>query len=438
MHCLLRLLLLSSTIAVLLLLTLHTRFYATLFIVGLILLFQLYSFLKYIETSNRMLSQTFESVLSDDFSSRLETRFDDGTFKEIGSNLNRVIEKFQKDRIEKEQQFEYLKTMFQQTGMGLMSVRSDGWINLFNKSARNILGISNVTNIQQLEEFYGEFSQKIVQMGDGEKQYHTIKGPNSTFQIAVYAQEIRHDGDQYRFFTLQNIQNEFEEIELEAWKNLIRVLSHEIMNSVTPISSLASTATLLLGKDSKVPSSNVEDLRQALNIINKRSRGLMQFVQNYRRFSQVPAPVKQIVPVASIFSRLTKLIAPELKARSIQLKSSVEPENLLLNIDPNQIEQVLLNLLKNSIEALDETPNPEIELSSKRNSRANVIIEVKDNGRGIHQDVLPQIFIPFFTTRSEGSGIGLSLSRQILRLHGGTIRATSIPQEQTVFSLVFS
>lgn len=436
-NCIFRIVLLAATLCLFFYLCFQTEFYITCLLLAALVLIQIYSLFKYVDKSNQLLSRAFDSVLHEDFSERLNTHLLDGSFKEVYDSLNLIITKFQKEKIEKELQFQHLYAVIQQTGLGLISVEANGTVNLANKSARNMLQLPNLRHIQQLETTGRGFSHTLLQMKDGEKRYFDIENQNNTTQLAVSAKEIHLQGEHYRLFTLQNIQSELEEKEMDAWKNLIRVLSHEIMNSVTPISSLAATANLLIGNKKEIDPSDVDDLRQAMQTIEKRGKGLMQFVQNYRRFASTPEPVRQIVLVATLFKRIENLIQPSIEKGNIRFTISLKPESLQLNADPNLIEQVLLNLLSNAIEAVKESQGPEIELLAKMNNRSVVVIQVKDNGRGVTEDVLSKIFIPFFTTRSEGSGIGLSLSRQIMRLHGGSIRVKSDPGVLTVFSLLF-
>ncbi len=224
---------------------------------------------------------------------------------------------------------------------------------------------------------------------------------------------------------------------MDTGKKLIRVLNHEIMNSITPISSLAATANLLITSKKVLSPSDAEDLRQALYTIEKRSRGLMQFVQNYRQFARIPDPNFQILQVATLFNRIKNLTQNQHQQASVQFRMSIKPENLKIKADPDLIEQVLLNIMANAIEALNETDQPKIHLGATMNDRSNVIIRVTDNGCGIEPGELFKVFLPFFTTKPGGSGIGLSLSKQIMRLHGGNIRVQSDPGVQTISSLVF-
>ncbi len=270
-----------------------------------------------------------------------------------------------------------------------------------------------------------------------EKEKFEYSDNGISVQFAIYASDIRLEDEQYKLFIIQNIQKELEEQEMDTWKKLTRVLSHEILNSITPISSLAATANLLITKKEVLTPSDAEDLHQALYTIEKRSRGLMQFVQNYRRFARIPDPDFQVLPVATLFKRIENLTQNQVQLASVQFRISIKPENLQIKADPDLIEQVLLNLMTNAIEALSETDQPNIQLIAEMNDKSNMIISVTDNGSGIEQGMLSKVFIPFFTTKPDGSGIGLSLSRQIMTLHGGSIRVESDPGLQTISSLVF-
>lgn len=415
----------------------NTQYYATTIIIGLLPIFQVWALFYYVSKTNRFLEKAFESIQHDNFSEQINTPLTDASFKELCEALNRIIEKFQKNRLEKEQQFQYLKAIVHQTGMGLISIRPGGEINLINKAARVMLKVPHFNHIRLFKTVNKTFLNLLIKMKTGEKKKFNYSDNSTSIQVAIYAKDIQLKNEHYKLFTIQDIQKELEEKEMDAWKKLIRVLNHEIMNSITPISSLAATANLLVTGNKKMSPADADDLRQALHTIEKRSQGLMQFVRNYRRFASIPDPNFQIIPVAALFKRIENLTQNQLKQASIQFRVSITPENLQIKVDPDLIEQVLLNLMTNAIEAVNETEHPDIRLTAHMNDKSNVMIHVSDNGRGIEPEVLPKIFIPFFTTKPKGSGIGLSLSRQIMRLHDGSIRLESGPGVKTVSCLIF-
>ncbi|HLP46059.1 MAG TPA: HAMP domain-containing sensor histidine kinase, partial [Candidatus Kapabacteria bacterium] len=277
-----------------------------------------------------------------------------------------------------------------------------------------------------------------------------VKIDNGEMELAIHAAEFYLKGRKFTLVSVQNIQGELQEKEMEAWQTLIRVLTHEIMNSMTPITSMAATVIDMLktmytkdgqNPDKTIDPETVSDIENALKTIHKRSIGLTEFVNAYRNLTLIPQPNFKIFSVAEMFSRVEKLMAQKFKDNRIQLHWTVEPRTLELTADPGLIEHVLINLLLNAVEALqsaDANPNePQVELTGELDEIGRVLIRVADNGPGIIKEAQDKVFIPFFTTKKGGSGIGLSISRQIMKLHKGTIIVHSIPDEKTVFTLKF-
>jgi two-component system nitrogen regulation sensor histidine kinase NtrY len=350
------------------------------------------------------------------------------------------MQKFQQTRAEKEENYRYLQTVIQHVGIGLISFNQDGEVEFINNAAKKILQLSNLKNIRSLGKRHKNLSDTLFSIKAGNKMMLKITEENDLLQLFIYAAEFKMRDQNFKLIALQNIQSELEEQEMEAWQKLIRVLTHEIMNSVTPISSLASTVNGLLDKyksDKNPELDSIEDITTAINTIQKRSEGLIHFVESYRNLTRVPKPNFQIIPVKNIFSRIVTLMETDITGKGIKFIRNVNPPMLELTADPELIEQVLINLIVNSIHALENVESPEIKLYSEMDERGRVIIKVIDNGVGISEDVQEKIFIPFFSTKKEGSGIGLSLSRQIMRSHGGMIRVNSTPGKETVFTLRF-
>lgn len=415
----------------------NTQYAATTLIIGVLPLIQVAYLFRYVDKTNRLLAKAFESIKYDNFSEQLTTQLSDASFKPLCNELNRIVEKFQRNRLEKEQQFQYLKAIIHQAGMGLISIRESGRINLINKAARMMLKMPPVNHISQIESENKGFVTLLSQMQTNEKAFFDFVDGNGSYQLAVYTSEVRSKGEYYKLITIQNIQNELEEKEMEAWKKLTRVLSHEIMNSITPISSLAATANILVKEMEADNPSDSRDLQQALLTIEKRSQGLIQFVKNYRQFAQIPAPNFQILTIVDLMKRIENLIQSKLQQHSIELEIGSVPDNLQIKADTNLVEQVLLNLMSNAIEAVKQKNNPCVQIKAGTNESSRVMVQVIDNGCGIEEHTLPKVFIPFFTTKPDGSGIGLSISRQIMRMHGGTIRIDSEAGRKTTASLIF-
>ena len=281
-----------------------------------------------------------------------------------------------------------------------------------------------------------------MEMKPGQKAL--IKKSNDV-SLAIHSTELRMRGVAIKIVALQNIQTELQQKELEAWQNLTRVLRHEIMNSITPIASLTGTLNEILQEDLlkenndtfRINKESVEDLSDGLSTIENRSRGLIRFVDAYRDYTSIPKPKFTNVSIMSMFEHIMKLLKPEMEAKGIIFSSSLMPENLEITADRELIEMILINLIKNAKEALEGSSEPIIEIRARLDSDQRTIIEVKDNGPGIIPEAIEKIFIPFYTTKRNGSGIGLSLSRQIMQMHSGSLSVKSEPNIYTIFTLMF-
>ena len=421
----------------------QTKLYATVIIFVFIIALQLYNLFLYVQKTNMELKRFLESIRHSDFSTSFTRYESDVGFGDLYDEFNLVIKQFQKARSEKEEQYRYLQTVVQHIGTGLFAFKATGEIDLINNAARRLLKIPHARHIKQLQQSCPELAEKILQLRSGQKTLVKLYIENEFLQLTVYATEFVLHQQKYKLVSLSNIQSELEEKEMEAWQNLIRVLTHEIMNSITPISSLASTTTKIVGKHLDKfdhPSDAAEDFQdvlQAIQTIEKRSDNLLHFVQNYRKLTKIPAPDFKIFQISELFAQVNQLVRAQMQQFGIQYQCSIDPESLELTADPGLLEQVLLNLLKNAVEAVQGQTAPVVELDAGLDGTGRPFIRVSDNGYGIQKDAMKNMFIPFFTTKKEGSGIGLSLSRQIMRQHGGAIQVVSVPNEKTVFTLRF-
>ena len=430
-----RVIFLGLTIYLFFYLILNTSWYATTFIVGAVTVYQIYGLISYVEKTNRDLTRFLQAIKHTDFTQTF-TGLGLGTnFNELKSAFNEVLNAFRKTRSEKEENYQYLQTVVQHVGIGLIAFTPDGEVELINAAAKRNLKEIRITNINQLRQKDETLVDELLNLSSGRKSLVKVRDDNEMLQLAIYATELVLQGRRLKLVSIQNIQSELEEQEMEAWQKLIRVLTHEIMNSVTPISSLAATANSLLQKQESVQSSS-EDVKLALETIEKRSQGLLHFIDNYRNLTKVPKPKFKIFTVQSLFASIQQLMQVQLDEQRVAYYSRVDPSDLQLAADPEMIEQVIINLIINAIHATSEKPRPKIELKAWVDRLNRVLIQVEDNGKGIVKEVQEQIFIPFFTTKEQGSGIGLSLSRQIMRMHRGTISVASEPGK-TVFTLKF-
>ena len=329
----------------------------------------------------------------------------------------------------------------QHVGVGLISYNQNGEVQFINNAAKRLLKVTYLNNISSLSKISQNLTQKLFALEAGERITIKITDENDFIQLIIYATEFKLRDQKYILVSLQNIQSELEEKEMEAWQQLIRVLTHEIMNSITPISSLASTVQTILKtsvQEKEVPDpESLDDINSAVNTIQRRSEGLIHFVNSYRNLTKIPKPNFQIFQISSLFERIKKLMSKELEEKGIKFTQCVTPDSLELTADPELVEQVVINLLINSEHSLEAQEGAAISLTASLDERGKILIKVTDNGPGIPEDVLEKIFIPFYSTKKNGSGIGLSLSRQIMRAHGGNIRVASKAGEETVFTLRF-
>ena len=439
LNLIIRILLIAVSIIIFFFLYYNTNLLASLVIILFLIILQVILLVRYIDATNKQLARFLQSISYSDFSQSFSTKSLGSSFDELNRAFNEVILRFQKTRSEKEENFRYLQTVIQHIGVGLISFNQDGKVEFINNAAKKILKVSTLHNIEQLNSVSKDLGTSLFKVKNGERATIKIVDENELVQLMVNAIEFKLRDQIFTLISLQNIQSELEEKEMDAWQKLIRVLTHEIMNSVTPISSLAGTVNNMLstnGNKENIPKEDVADIKSAINTIQKRSEGLLHFVDDYRSLTKIPKPNFEIFKIETLFSRIENLMIQQLKEKGIRFSTIVEPETLELTADPEQVEQVIINLMINSIYALNGNENSQITLTANLDEKGKVLIKVIDNGSGIPEDAIEKIFIPFFSTKKNGSGVGLSLSRQIMRAHGGNIRVNSKPGE-TIFTLRF-
>lgn len=407
----------------------------------IIIIFQVGELFHFVSLTNRKLTRFLESVKYSDFASGFTADNKLGkSFKDLNLSFNAVLEAFRKARSEKEEHWQYLNTVVQQVRTGILSFDAEGNVQLINMNARKFIHIQNIKNIHELKEINYKLHHILTSTEPGKSALYK---DSNEFQLTIQATELRIRGADVKLLTLQNIQPELQKQELEAWQNLTRVLRHEIMNSITPISSLTSTLKDILEYDLtqkenhyELKQEGAEDLKEGLSTIENRSKGLIKFIDAYREYTSLPNPKLKTVMLKNLIEKVSMLMRQEMKNHHVNFHHECRSEYLTIQADEEMIEQVLINLLKNSAEAVSQQENARIDLIGRYDG-TYVKIEVIDNGTGIIPEAIERIFVPFYTTKKTGSGIGLSLSRQIMQLHNGSLTVESEPDVKTVFTMRF-
>jgi two-component system nitrogen regulation sensor histidine kinase NtrY len=406
------------------------------FLGGILIFVQASLLYQYVTNVNRKLTYFLESVRYSDFTINFRSDNKMGnTFRELNQQFNEVLHAFRQARAEKEANLQYLNTIVQHIGTGLITFDSTGQVNIINNAALRMLGIYRLHQLSELQDKHPRLFELLSNLDSGVRELYRTP---SDQPLALQGAAIQLRGMWVRIVVLQNIQTELQQQEVESWQNLTRVLRHEIMNSMTPIVSLVGTMRLIVNEDiekSTTDQEPVKDLKEALQTLEKRSKGMMQFVNAYRDFTTLPKPVFSNLNVKEALQDVLQLLQTDLTSNGVLWELSVKPETLIAKADSSQIQQVLINLIKNASESFSGQNNRLIKLSAYTNDNL-VMIDIEDNGDGIEPEALDNIFIPFYTTKKTGSGIGLSLSRQILQQHGGQLNVSSQVGKGTVFTLV--
>jgi nitrogen fixation/metabolism regulation signal transduction histidine kinase len=404
---------------------LRTEYIAVPVLIATIALLQILGLVRYVEHHVDTLEEFFAAINYEDFTRHFVSEDVDA---ELRGAFNRVLERFQDARAERDVQANYLEVVVRHVPVPLMAVRPDGSLRLVNNPAKRLIGVGALRHLDELAQLGSNLPSQMKSIEPGEQRLLQAQIRDVPAELRVSVSEIRLGGETERLYSIENLSGELTARESSAWRNLIRVLTHEIMNTLTPVTSLAQTCGTMIDD----PGSTA-DLREAIETIARRSEGLMQFVSRYRELLKVPQPVPATINVRTALESVVTLMADSLRDTDVTM--DVSPESLEVRADPNLLDQLLLNILKNASDAMSDVAAPALLLSANM-EYGRVVIRISDNGPGISDSVVDQIFVPFFTTKRDGSGIGLSLSRQIMTAHRGEI-AINRKGDKTIVSLVF-
>jgi len=413
--------------------------------VSLILLFLITELFRSIARTNQIVGSLLDSIRFGDFNKTIQNKAAGLGFEGLADSAQEIIRAIASAKIEKETQYQYLQTILEYIHTGVLTLNDQNEPELINPLALNTLGIYNTPRPSwaEIEKSVPLFTKALDSMGESGRQMIRLSNTPTGKQLLVIVNSVKIGGTVVKIVTFQDIEPEIEQKEMESWQTISRIMAHEIMNSLTPLSSLTETGVMLLEKSGKskdiseLSQQTIDNLYTALKTISSRNRALTEFIGSYRQLSRLPLPVKEEIRVSSLLAELGELYEIPCKAKGITYSISTGPENLLIAADEAQLKQVLINLVKNATEALEGVESPVIEISVKRILH-QVALEILNNGPAIPPEILEKIFVPFYSTKPEGSGIGLSLSRQIISNHGGQIGVESKEGEGTVFRVMLS
>ncbi|MEN0049054.1 MAG: ATP-binding protein [Bacteroidota bacterium] len=412
------------------------KYFLLALVIGIALIMAVSNLIQYLNQTNRDLANFFDSVKYNDFTTNTTSVRKGGNYDAVYEGFNLVNRKFQDIRAEKEANHQFLQTLVQHVDVGLLCVDGNGEVILMNKALQKLLRKSYLINLKSLRKIDEQLWEKVSDLKSGERELLKVNIQNNLLQLSIQAADIMLQKEPYRLISFQDIQNELEAQELMAWQKLIRILTHEIMNSVAPISSLSSTINGMLSKEGELSPIQFEQIKKSMAVIERRSEGLLDFTETYRTLTRIPPPNFQILNAATLIEGVETLMALDFQKYNILFKKELPKENLSFKGDPHLLEQVVINLVKNAIDAVKSQPKPIIRAIAFAGNEGKICLQIMDNGEGIPEDKMEQIFVPFFTTKDTGSGIGLSLSRQIIRMHKGTLELYSKEGEGTSVTIL--
>jgi nitrogen fixation/metabolism regulation signal transduction histidine kinase len=406
-----------------------------------IIIYQLVELYRFQKKSQDELNQFVESVHYRDFSRYFDVKHAPLEIQPLRQGFNEINSTFKVISKEKETQYQYVQKILELVDTGILSYAEEtGEVGWMNESLKKMLQLPYLKTIQSLIRRDEHLYEEIIALKPGESKIANASQDKQHFKVLISATAFQTNGQMYKLIAFQNVNEALDETESKAWQKLLSVMTHEIMNSVAPISSLADTLKHRLQLSvSHLDNTNgsVDDLELGIETIKRRSEGLLKFAQTYRNLNMINTLNVRKVYVRDIFENLYHLMLPTMQQKNIECETVLKDTDLTLEVDINLVEQVMINLLVNAMEAVKDRSDARIVLSAYIAGNKRTVIKIADNGQGIEPDVIDKIFIPFFSTKKSGSGIGLSLCKQIMMLHKGNIQVQSVEGEGTAFFLQF-
>lgn len=410
---------------------------------GLILI-TVINLIHFLNRTNRNIRYFFDSVRNEDSSLSFPENYSNTNLRELHTSMNNVNKLIQKLRIETRQQEQYFKMILEQLATGIITYDKKGFILHVNSAAKRLLSVDVLTHLKQLERIDRNLYRGACNLNPSERQLVAFNSKQGEIQLLLKLTSFGTGNDELRILSVQDIKHELDEKEVDSWMKLIRVLMHEIMNSIAPITSLSESLSNIYHDENKpvspdrINEKTIATTIQGLNVIQEQGKGLMAFVESYRKLTRIPKPEMRKFLVADLFSRVKILITSLENGMNAAISFQIEKPEMDIIADENLISLVMLNLIKNAIEANIQNADCRILIRAGLNLNGWPEICISDNGPGISEENIEEIFVPFFTTRENGSGIGLSISRQIMGAHGGRLTVRSKPGVETIFCMSFS
>ena len=412
-----------------------TDYWVTPIVLVLLCLAILAELLHYVQRSNRDLARFLRQIEFDDYAQRMPINVGGTGFEPLAEAIDRMIERIGARRLEQAQALRTLTSIIENVPSPLISINQDGNVKLQNHAARRLFADQPVRNREQLAAISPDLLNAIEQATTAKRSVIRLQiADDAPRRMALSLASLQVGDERLNLINLQNISSDLEASELEAWEQMARVLSHEIMNSLTPVASLATTAGELL--DENRPDARAK-ARLAIETVSQRASSLTNFIQSYRQFARLPEPNRTLLDVQPVLAEVLALFQNDEANAAVEWSLKVTPKSLAIDADRKQIEQVLINLIKNALQAVAKQTHQQIHIQAKYNRNARPVIAVIDNGPGIPSARQDQIFVPYFSTRRGGSGIGLALAKQVMRAHGGSISVSNDPQGGAIFRLLF-
>ncbi|WP_339836608.1 ATP-binding protein [uncultured Maribacter sp.] len=410
-------------------------------LLGLVFIGLTYSLVYYVNQTNRKIAYFFDAIKNEDFTLRFPEKLSVKSMEELNHSLNMLNTMIQDIHLKKQAQEQYYQEILRQADIGIFTVNDKGHILYANPTVQNLLNYRPLNHVKQLKQIDPKLYGLFENLEPFASTLYSLGNERGKKELTLKCTPITIEGKKLLLVIVHDIQKELDDKETDSWVKLIRVLTHEIMNTITPITSISESILKYFKKGNQLSTPEefgelqIKNSAKGLEVIKEQGNDLMSFVQSYRTFLSVPEPDRELIPAKKILEKVRLLLQEYTNVHNISLEVSCEPDDLELYIDEKQLTQILLNLGKNAQQAIEEQDEGSIIIKAGINPQEKKYITVTDNGPGISTELLDEIFVPFFTTKNTGTGIGLSLSKQIMRLHGGSIRVVS--NETTTFTLTF-